>query len=276
MSDGPRPGWPGAPEPEPPAVPTPSWSPPAEAAAAEPPSAPSPPSWERVTAAARRTVDLKLVIAVLIGLVSVTGAVLAWNSAISGEHATDKDRQAIAETVTVEQARADNEIIVQDARARFAEHAIAVVNAGLLEQQAARLADQGDDAASGAARREAVELRAVARRVLEGTLGPVLLSDYVQPADDGGRPTFEEERLTSDLEAIALAQNQLNPVQTIRQADRLRAQSEEFDRWLIFMVAAVVVLTLAQIVAKRPLRIGLTVAGTSVWIVSSVLAFWGS
>lgn len=248
-------------------------------AGANPTPAPEPgvrPSWERVPPVRRRTLDIKLVIAVLIGLVSVTGAAVAWRSAVAGEKATDKDRQSVAETVTVEQARADTEVILQDARARFADHAIAVVNADLLEQQAEVAAAQGDGERADALSDEVVELRAVARRVLEGTLGPVFLADYVSEGADGERPTFDEAQLSRDLDRIASAQNQLDPVQTIREADRLRAESEEFDRWLIFMVGAVVVLTLAQVTGHRLARLGLAGIGTATWIVSSVLAFSGS
>lgn len=260
MTDDPtaRPGWPGAnqppPEPEPAAR----------------------PSWERAPALARRSLDIKLVIAVLIGLVSVTGAAVAWQSAIAGEKATDKDRQAVAETVTVEQSRADSEIILQDARARFAQHAIDIVNAGLLEQQAEAARAAGDDDRAAAATDEAVELRSVASRVLEGGLGPVLLAEYVTEGVDGGRPTFDEARLSDDLDRIAAAQNRLDPIQTIRDADRLRRDSERFDRWLIFIVGAVVLLTLAQISKIKLLRLALTGAGTSVWLVTTILAFSGS
>jgi hypothetical protein len=273
MTDDVRPSWPGA-QPSPAAEPLP-----------EPPSAPAPPSepppaarpsWDGIGGRARRGIDLKLVIAVLIGLVSVTGAVMAFRSAIAGEHAVDKDRQAIAETVTLEQSRADSEVILQDARSRFADHAIAVVNAGLLEQQAASAADRGDEEAFRQLSNEASELRAVARRVLEGTLGPVLLADYVVEGTDGARPTFDEGALGDDLELIAASQNQINPVQTVREADRLRDESLQYDRWVIFIVGAVVLLTLAQISARKPLRLVLTGAGVSVWIVVSVLAFTGS
>lgn len=255
-----RPGWPGA-------------------AGADPSDAPEGegqrPSWERVSELGRRTVDIKLVIAVLIGFVSVTGAALAWKSSISGEQATDKDRQAVAETVTVEQARADSEIILQDARARFAQHAIDVVNAALLEEQAVAARATGDDDRADTFTDEAIELRAVASRVLEGGLGPVLLAEYVDEGDGGARPTFAESRLSEDLDRIAAAQNRLDPVQTIRDADRLRAESERFDRWLIFIVAAVVLLTLAQISGIKLLRLALTGAGTSLWIVTAALAFSG-
>jgi hypothetical protein len=265
--EAPRPGWPGgapAPDPAPPLEPAPATEPAAR------------PSWDRAPSLARRTLDIKLVIAVLIGLVSVTGAAMAWKSAISGEKATDKDRQAVAETVTVEQARANNEVIVQDARERFAEHAIGVVNAEQLQIQADDVAADGDADRARALDDEATELRVVARRSLEGGLAPVFLADYITEGAAGERPTFDEATLTRDLERISAAQQQLDPVQTIRDADRLRNESERFDRWLIFMVAAVVLLTLAQIAGHKLVRLGLTGVGTSVWIVSAILAWSGS
>jgi hypothetical protein len=232
------------------------------------------PSWDRVSASSRRAVDLKLVIAVLIGIVSVTGATIAWRSALAGEKATDADRQTIAEVVLSEQSRANIEVIVQDARARFADHAIGVVEARLLDEQAQRAADDGDAERAAALASEAVELRALARRTLEGSQAPVLLSAYVTEGD-GGRPVFDEGQLAEDLAAGAARDNQVNPAQTRGEAGRLRAESEHYDRWLIGVVAAVVLLTMAQVVALRPARLGFAALGVALWIVSSVTAFWG-
>jgi len=265
--EGPRPAW-GAPPPAPPAA-----QPPPPAPTPPPPA--STPSWERVTSAARRTIDLKLVIAVLIGLVSVTGATLAWRSSIASEKATDKDRQTLAEVVVLEQSRADIEVIVEDARTRFADHAIAVVNARLIEEQAQRAADAGDGDRAAELAAEAVELRTLARRVLQGGQGPFLLSDYVTEGE-GDRPAFDVEQLEDDLQFRFAIEDQVNPAQTSREANRLRAEGERYDRWLIFMVGAVVLLTIGQVVRVRPIRVAFAGAGTAVWIVSTVMAYSGS
>ena len=241
---------------------TPTW-PQAEAAR---------PSWDSLPRLVRRTIDLKLVVAVLIGLVSVTGAVVAWQSSLSGEKATDKDRQAVAETVVVSQADADNEIIVQDARSRFADHAVAVVTATQLEQQAARFESSGDADSAAIAADEAAEQRAIAQRVLDVVNAPVALASYIDDGPDGSTPAFDESRLRDDLERISGDRLRVNPSQTVREANRLRAESQRLDGWLIAMVAAVVVLTLAQVSRARPVRLLLAGAGTAVWIVSSVLA----
>jgi hypothetical protein len=250
----------------------PAWSAPAPAPAPPPPAtvpdaAPGAP--------AERGIDLKLVIAVLIGLVSVTGAVVAWQSALAGEKATDKDRQAVAESVIVSQAGADTEVIMQDARARFAEHLAATVAAARLEADRAVLLDNGDDASASDLAAEIAEQEVLARRVLEGANAPVLLAEYVVPGADGAPPSFDEGRLEEDLERIASEQNQVNPSQTVREANRLRAESQWLDGWLIALVGAVVILTFAQISRHRTARLLLAVTGTAVWIVATVIAFGG-
>jgi hypothetical protein len=250
-----RPSWPtGQPEPEP---------------------EPVRPGWERLPSAARRAVDLKLVIAVLIGLVSVTGAVVAWQSSLAGEKATDKDRQALAESVIVSQADADTEVIVQDARIRFADHTAAVIAARLLDEEADRFASNGNGDASRAAADEAVEQRALARRVLEGGNAPVLISEYVDDGDGSAAPAFDEGRFREDVERIAADANRVDPEETEADAQELRDKAQRLDAFLIPMVGAIVILTFAQINKSKSVRLGLTAAGTAVWIVATVLAFGG-
>lgn len=280
MSDDPtRPTWPGAPSSEP-APPRPSWNaPPAEEASASAPApgpgGPAPSALEPPRRRRDRSIDLKLVIAVLIGLVSVTGAVVAWQSALAGEKATDKDRQAIAESVIVAQASADTEIVIQDARARFAEHLAAVVAVDQLERSRDVLLGNGDDDAAFELTEEIAEQEVLARRVLEGANAPVLLNEYVIAGADGEPPTFDEEQLEADLLRVSAEQNLVDPSQTVREANRLRSDSQWLDGWLIALVGAVVILTLAQVSRQRLVRLALCGAGTAVWIVATVVAFGG-
>jgi hypothetical protein len=249
-------------------VPRPAWP------TGEPEPEPVRPGWD-LPAAARRAIDLKLVIAVLIGLVSVTGAVVAWRSAISGEKATDKDRLALAESVIVAQADANTEVIVQDARVRFADHTAAVVAARLLDQQSGVFAGDGNDDAAREAADAAVEQRALASRALEGGNAPVLLADYVDDGDGTTVPELDEDRLREDLERIASDSNQVDPDQTEADAQELRDEGQRLDGFLIPMVGAIVLLTLAQISRRKPVRLGLAALGTSVWIVATIVAFGG-
>src|SRR3954451_8639472 len=119
------------------------------------------PSWEgvRETRLARlQRVDVRLVIAVLIGLVSVTGAVITWKSSQLGEKAVDRDRQAIAETVLQEQSNANVETQVRDEQQAFAQYKEDLTNAKLLDTQADTFASSGLTAEATHARDEAAAL----------------------------------------------------------------------------------------------------------------------
>lgn len=225
----------------------------------------SAPAWPT----AERAKPLKLLIPVLIGLVSVTGAVVAWRSSQSGEYATDKDRQAVVETVTAAQVDASNQIILQDARARFATHLANVLAADRMDEEAA-----ADPGRAQALTEEAEERRAIAEQALAGGPSPLLVGDYVD--DDADPPTFDEERFADDLESLSAVNIKVNPSQTVRDANRLRDESQRLDGFLIPMVSAIVLLTLAQISARKALRYGLAGAGTIVWVASSVLAIVGA
>jgi hypothetical protein len=221
-----------------------------------------------------RAIDVKLVIAVLIGLVSVTGAVVAWRSALLAERATDKDRQAVAETVLVSQAATNREIIEQDAAARFADHLAARTNALRLEQDRQVLVAEGDDAGAAELAAEIAEQEALAQRALELSSGPIVIAAYVGQ-DETGAPTFDEAQFGTDLDQRIADDLGVNPVQTVREANRLRSDSQWLDGWLIALVGAVALLTFAQVSRHRQLRLGLAGVGVVVWIGSAALAFGG-
>lgn len=269
----PRPAFPAeAPAQAPPASPAAPPAPPeqAEQGVGGPPDEPVRPSWSEPPAR-RRGPDLRLVIPVLIGVVSVTGAVVTWRSALASEKATDHDRQAIAESVQVFQADADVEIVVQDAIVRFSEHAAALVNAELLDADAERFRSIGNVAAAESAEIEAVEDRAVARRVLEGA--SVALDPYVDA--DAEDPFFDSARLRADLREAVGRELQVDPAQTEAEANRLRDESQRLDGWLIALVGAVVLLTFGQVSRSRGLKLGFLGAGTAVWIVATVMVVMG-
>ncbi|MGH9137444.1 MAG: hypothetical protein ACRD0G_10415 [Acidimicrobiales bacterium] len=241
---------------------------------------PKRPSWERVLRGdegAQRLfgIDLKLVIAVLIGAVSVTGAVVTWRSALLGEYATDKDRQAITETVRQRQDNANNEIIVQDARSLFADWETSMASAIELERRADSLDAVARVGEAQAARDEALELRRAADQLASSQSEPFTFSAFIEGDETIGF-TFDEEEMRRRLADQARAINRVDPAQTIKEAVRLRSDSQRFSAWLIPLVSAVVLLTLAQVSTGRRRRLGLTGVAVVIWIGAGAAAFLGA
>ncbi|GEM_PF-1494443 len=219
-----------------------------------------------------RRADVKLVIAVLIGLVSVTGAVITWRSSKLGENATDKDRQAIAETVLQEQSRANVETVLRNEQEAFSQYKEDLANVHLLNQQADNLASAGFTVEAAMARDQANELQRVADNLQ--TLNFSI--DYVAGFDDNGVPTtFLVDKRREDLRRDDDRAARVQPDQTVAQANTLRSRSQRLEGWLIALVFAVVLLTYATITRRDILRVYLAGAAVVIYIVATVIAFVG-
>jgi len=212
-----------------------------------------------------------LVIAVLIGVVSVTGAVMTWQSSQRGESATDKDRQAIAETVLQEQSNANVEARVRDEAQAFAQYKENLTNAQLLNKQADDLRAAGFAIEAAQARDQASELE----RVADSLAGLTFSLDYVE-TDDNGLPTnFLIDKRRADLRRADEQASQVNPDQTAQQAIDLRNQSQRLEGWTIPLVLSVVLLTLATITARERWRGWIAGAAVVIFVLSAAIALFG-
>jgi hypothetical protein len=233
------------------------------------------PSWAGVheTRWARlRRVDLKLVIAVLIGLVSVTGAVLTWQSSQLGENATDKDRQAIAETVLQEQHNADVETRIRDEAQAFAQYKEDLTNAQLLDAQADSMDSQGFAVEATLARDQARELE----RIADSLAGLTFNLDYVQLDETTGLPSeFLIDKRRADLRREDDEAAQVNPQRTVEQARDLRDRSQRLEGWTIPLVVAVVLLTIATITLRDRWRPWIAGAAVIIFLISASVALVG-
>jgi hypothetical protein len=218
-----------------------------------------------------RRIDLKLVIAVLIGLVSVTGAVITWRSSQLGENATDKDRQAIAETVLQEQKNSDIETKVRDEQQAFAQYKEALTNASLLDAQAGTLDSAGLTTEAALARDQAGEQREIAFNLSSLTL----ITPYVKLDDKGLPDEFLIDKARSDLQRNDQNVSRIDPAQTVAQAADLRRQSQRLEGWTIPLVLAVVLLTIATITRREQYRPWIASAAVVIFVVSATIAFVG-
>jgi hypothetical protein len=233
------------------------------------------PSWEGVRerrVARLQRIDQKLVIAVLIGLVSVTGAFITWKSSQFGEKATDQDRQAIAETVLQEQNNANVETQLRDEEQAFAQYKEDLTNAQLLEAQADQLDGIGLTAEAAQARDEAGVQREIASNLASLTFSTA----YVRFDDESGLPVeFLLDQRRADLRRNDDQASKVNPEQTKAQAVDYRQRSQRLEGWTIALVFAVVLLTIATITRSARSRPWIASAAVVIYVVATSIALIG-
>lgn len=224
---------------------------------------------------ARSWLDLKFVIVIMIGVVSVTGAVLTWQAAQLGEYATDKDRQSLAETVQVQQDQAAVASQVDREVEAFARYKEQLATAVQLEAQAQQLRQRGQVDEAIDAEDQAGEERQLAESLLGLTLGNVS-SRYLTGDADSAQVEFDEELRVADLARERAAQFPADPDQTAAEGDDLRNRSQRLVGWTIPLVLAVVLFTVAQLVASRRVRPFAAGLGLLVYLGATVIAFTGN
>ena len=209
--------------------------------------------------------DLKSIIAILIGLVSVTGAVVTWRAALLSEYATDNDRQAVAETALRQRAEVNGRLEVGAQERAFARYRSDIIAADRLDEDADALRVQGRVIEA-----RAVENEATARRKEADELAALSGFSQYLGEDDGGLPTFDAERSRQDIIRDDVEAAQVDPAQTSARADDLRAHSQRLVGWIVVFVAAVVLLTLGQVINVKFIRAGLAGLGVVIYVVATV------
>lgn len=206
---------------------------------------------------------LKNVIAILIGVISVAGAVVTWQAVELGSDATDADRAAVVQAVLKEQSRTTAEVQLRSEMTYYARYRG--------DREAADSLQALAEATSDPVERE--ELREEAR-VLEEVANnlQILTFDLGLVADPGtSDETFNEARrrrelLTQDPEAF-----QANPERTAAEADSLRSRGQALIGALVFFALAIVLLSAAEVLGGR-LRLPLASVGVLIFVAAGVVA----
>ena len=209
--------------------------------------------------------DLKSIIAILIGVVSVTGAVVTWRAALLAEYATDSDREAVAETVLSQRGEVNARLEVGAQERAFARYRSDIIAADRLDADADTLRAQGraEDA-------RAAENEATARRREADELAALSGFSQYLGEDEGGVPTFDSERSLQDLVRDDIEASQVDPEQTAARADDLRSHSQRLVGWIVVFVGSIVLLTLAQVINVRLIRASLAGLGVVVYVIATV------
>lgn len=203
----------------------------------------------------------------LIGVVSLTGAVATWKAVNLGSQATDTDRRSVLETVIVQKNQSKVEAQLRSEQSYFARSRVNEAAADELDSSADQARSQGREADA-----RSLEDQAQVFRELSRSLQDFFATQYV--SGEGADARFDEAKRQRDLLRQDLEASQVDPEQTVAEANRLHARSERFVRWIVVFVAVVVLLTIAQL-SKVTVRPFLAAGATVVYVIATFMAFLG-
>lgn len=229
----------------------------------------------------RRGLDLtaqQWVVALLVGVATVSAAGFGWRAAATGSTAAYDDRQSISETIAVKQQEMDVGLAVSGDTRNYSRYLADYAIAAELENQAGGLERAGDQAAADAARREAIQLRRSATRHAAdaGVFGNSTIADDLSRPGPVPRPFSFDERLrarTAEQQTGVGSPGKLNPDRWANEAEQIRDRINGLAVWAFIVLFAVLMFSLAEAnTTRRPVFYVAISVGV---VVLSVGAFFG-
>ncbi len=212
------------------------------------------PGW---TAQRKPGPDLRVLIPVLIGLVSISVAVLAWRSAQLNENATDADRAGLADAAFVQLKELEARAFSTNFQAADTQIQLQLAEARALRADAAE-APTPAEAAALVGRAEELEVSAAQLQIIASRL----------PSDQNLRTPFDVQEqvdriLTGDREL-----GRHDPESNLEAGDDLRSQSLQLAALTAVLALAVLILTVAQVSRAQVLRLSLVFVALAFWVVA--------
>jgi pSer/pThr/pTyr-binding forkhead associated (FHA) protein len=208
----------------------------------------------------------RLTATVAISVLTVLGACLALWSAYLGSRAVDGDRQAVVETMRVQQQRVADDTRVHAEASLAAGYLATLAEIDVLEREADQARrDDRPAAAAELADRARLE-QAVARQLRQLFPAEALRGKGAQARFEAA--TRRQALASATLQAKETAQ--LNPDLTAGQAGQTRRRSVWLQGWSVALVVVLAVMTLARL--SEPVRPWLVVAGVLLLVAVAVTA----
>lgn len=205
--------------------------------------------------AAKDRFDTGVWIPVLIGLVSVTVALLAWRSSQLNENATDADRAALADAAFVRQAELQAEVFATNAQTVDIQIQVLGGEARLLREDAAR---GGTAASQQIARAEELEAEVAQLRLFQNRA----------PSDEALGEPFD---VAGNAAATLAGNRELgrhDPEVDQQTGVRLRDRSLRLALLTVVLAFAVLLLTGAQVARRRRVQATLLAVAVVAWVVA--------
>jgi hypothetical protein len=185
-------------------------------------------------------------IAILIGVLSILSAVVAWRGSVASSDASDLKGRGMQATADRLQALQRIEgVIDQDERlvARYSEHLLAANDLD---------ASADDVRPSDAPLADELDLEAQGERALARALEPFFWVGRPTIGEDGA-PVYDEEFVSRNLRDADLTLRELQPERLFQAGDAAGRRAQGFVILTLVLVASLFFLTLAQLL-RRPIR----------------------
>ncbi len=202
---------------------------------------------------------VKRLIALMIGIGTISAGLMTWRAGQIGSTAAYEDRQSIGEQVDQENVRIDVAVEASRQARQYDRYLAEYELAAELDADAEMLGSTGRPEAADAARSEATALRTAAtdRAEAAGVFGIAVLE--AEPGEVGVEPLpFDlATRIDSLLaeESTGLdSSSDLHPQQWADEADGIRERIRNLTYWVALLLLAVVLLTGAEVTVSRGLR----------------------
>lgn len=205
---------------------------------------------------------LSTLVALLIAVVSVTGAVVTWRASVSADAAGDADVAGIRATINLTEANALASVKGYSDYASFTEYYKYRQTSAQLEEEIAALpADSTEEST-------ALNDELADTYDLTTAAGMSFPNDYLNR--DG---TYALSRQTGEYVANTARERDINPQPSFDEADAMRNHTDQLLITLSVLVVALVFYTLIEATDNQKLKYLLLVAGTGVFLAGAVGAY---
>jgi hypothetical protein len=212
------------------------------------------------------------VVALLIGLATVTAAMFGWRAAQIGSTAAFDDRQSVGATIAVQQARIEVDL---GAAADAADY-VRYLGDYAVGAELDRVAASATGAAAEAARAEAADLRrgATLRAAEAGVFGTSSIADDIrEPSPTPRSFDFQAQRaaLEAELSTRLESGGTRDPQGSADAANGIRDRINGLVGWAFLLFVAVLMFTVAQVWRKTPaVFYGFAAAGLLLYLVGAI------
>lgn len=193
----------------------------------------------------------KRLIALLIGITTVTAGIVTWRAGQLGSSSAYEDRTSVGQTIKEQQLEVEASMAAIDDTLQDIRYQADYAEAAAFDDRADELAALGEDALAASSRERADNLRlaATTRAAAAGVFGrQTLYQDLARPTDEP-RPfdfTAHLEKLQVEISSGIGAPGPLDPDSWAAQADDTRTRVRGLRWAALVLLAAVVLLTVAQ------------------------------